>query len=241
MKGYDEANNIYEDCLRGDEREAVEFLHEIVGDLGSALELGVGSGRIALPLAIQGVTVKGIDISPATVAQMREKPRGDSVAVTMGDFTDVAVKGHFQLIYVVWNTFFNIASQEKQVCCFKNVATHLAQGGCFVIEAFVPSFLYKLSDNQYVRAEGIEIDSVKLDVLQHDPAIQTLKENHVSLTKSGVSFSPVIQRYAWPCELDLMANMAGLTLRDRFGDWKREPYSGNSDSHISVYCREADL
>lgn len=238
MQGYDESKKLYEDCLRGDEEAAVAFLHNIAGEHGSALELGVGSGRIALPLAKLGVKVDGIDISPATVAQMQAKPQGDSVNVTIGNFVDFDVDGRYQLIYVVWNTFFNVATQQEQVRCFQNVASHLTQDGCFVIEAFVPSFLYRLQDNQYVKAESIEVDNVSLDILHHDPATQTLTENHVLLTEKGLSFTPVMQRYAWPYELDLMANLAGLVLHERVADWKHEPYSEKSAAHISVYCRQ---
>jgi hypothetical protein len=234
MKGYDESKKCYKDCLRGDEAVAVAFLKESGGS-GPALELGIGSGRIALPLATTGLRVAGIDISPATVAQMRAKSDGESIPVTMGDFADVAVEGAYRLIYVVWNTFFNLPSQDEQVRCFQNVAAHLTKDGAFVIEAYMPSFLYRLLDDQYVKAEGIAIDKVALDLLRHDPVKQKLEESHVSLTAHGITLTPVVQRYAWPCELDLMARLAGLQLAERWGGWGREPFTARSEIHISVY------
>ena len=236
MKGYDEARKFYGDCLRGDETAAVAFLGQLAGP-GPALELGIGSGRIALPLAARGIRVEGIDISPGTVAQMRTKPEGDKIPVTMGDFTDVRVEGRFRLIYVVWNTLFNLPSQEAQTRCFENVAAHLADDGSFVVEAYVPTFLHRLRNDQYVDAEYIRIDEVRLDVLRHDPSTQMLEESHVTLSAAGIRLGPVVQRYAWPSELDLMARLAGLRLKDRWGGWHREPFNADSAAHVSVFGR----
>ena len=240
MKNYQEASKLYSDTVRGDEVPAVAFLAQLAGT-GPALELGIGAGRIAVPLATRGIQVEGIDISPKTVALMRTNPVGEKLSVVIGDFTDVPVQGTYRLIYVVWNTFFNLPTQDAQVRCFKNVAAHLAEDGVFVVEAYVPSFLYRLRNDQHVDAESIEVDEVRLDVLRHDAANQMLEENHVCLSRTGISFGPVVQRYAWPSELDLMAQMAGLCLKERWGGWGREPFKSSSEAHISVYGRTAPV
>jgi SAM-dependent methyltransferase len=200
------------------------------------LELAIGAGRIALPLAARGIRVDGIDISPAMVAQLRAKPGGDQLAVTIGDFADVPVPGAYRLIYVVWNTFFNLLTQNDQVRCFENVAAHLADGGSFVIEAGTPNFLYRLRDHQYVDAEAIEVDEVRLDIARHDPVTQLLEESHVSLSREGVRLNPIVTRYAWPSELDLMARIAGLRLKERWDGWNREPFTSTRNV-VSVYGR----
>lgn len=221
---------------RGDEEAAVAFLAQQARG-GRALELAIGTGRIALPLAAQAIRVDGIDLAPAMVAELRAQPGGEGLAVTLGDFADVGVEGTYALIYIVWNTFFNLLTQEEQVRCFANVAAHLGEDGVFVIETYAPAFLYRLQNNQYVEAEAIEVDSVRLDVLRHDPVTQVIEESHVTLSGAGMRFNPVVQRYAWPSELDLMARMAGLRLRERWGGWNREPFTGESSLHVSVYGR----
>jgi hypothetical protein len=140
------------------------------------------------------------------------------------------------LIYVVWNSFFNLLTQDDQLRCFQNVAKHLTPSGCFVIETYVPSFLHRLRGDQYVEAESIEVDEVRLDVLRHDAARQTLEESHVSLSPTGIRLVPVVQRYAWPSELDLMARIAGLELSERFGGWGGEPFESSGAMHVSVYA-----
>lgn len=227
---------MYRDLQRGDEIAAVEFLAQLA-ELGPALELGIGTGRVALPLAARGIRVDGIDISPAMVDQLRAKPGGDKLSVVIGDFADVPVSGTYRLIYVVWNTLFNLLTQEDQVRCFMNVAHHLTENGSFVIEALVPSFLYQLRNDQYVEAEAIEVDKVRLDVLRHDAGRQMIEEGHVSLSPAGIHLNPVVQRYAWPSELDLMARLAGLRLKNRWGGWDQEPFSSDSIMHVSVYGR----
>lgn len=224
---------------RGDEAAAVAFLAQQAQG-GPALELAIGTGRIALPLAAQGIRVDGVDIAPAMVAELRAQAGGETLAVTLGDFADVPVDGNYRLIYIVWNTFFNLLTQDDQVRCFANVAAHLGGNGVdgvFVIETYVPAFLYRLQNNQYVEAEAIEVDAVRLDVLRHDPVAQAIEESHVTLGAAGVQFNPVVQRYAWPSELDLMARLAGLRLRERWGGWKGEPFTGASTLHVSVYGR----
>lgn len=223
---------------RGDEDETVAFLYRLVGD-GSALELAIGTGRIALPLADLGVAVEGIDFSPAMVAELRKKPGGDRIPVTIGDFADVAVAGSYRLVYLVFNTLFNLLSQDEQVRCFENVAEHLTDDGSFVVEAFVPSFLYRLRDEQYVDVESIAADEVRLDVGRHDPVAQRLDESHVTLTSAGIRLDPIVCRYAWPSELDLMARIAGLELAGRWGGWRGEPFESTSRRHVSVYTRRS--
>ena len=202
-----------------------------------ALELAVGTGRIALPLAARGIRVDGIDISTAMVDRLRAKPGGEHISVTMGDFAEVAVPGSYRLIYVVFNTLFNLLTQGDQVRCFKNVASHLTDDGSFVIEAFVPNFLYRLRSDQYVDAEAIEVGEVRLDVGRHDSVKQLLYESHVSLTREGVRLNPIVTRYAWPSELDLMARIAGLRLKERWAGWNREPFNSASANLVSVYGR----
>jgi SAM-dependent methyltransferase len=226
----------YRDVQRGDEMAAVAFLEQLAGR-GPVLELAIGTGRIALPLAARGIRVDGVDISPAMIAQLRAKPGGDTIAVTVGNFAEVPVPGTYRVIFIVWNTLFNLLTQEDQVRCFENVADHLTDGGSFVVEAFVPAFLYRLRHDQYVDAEAIRVDEVRLDVLRHDMATQMIEESHVSLSSAGVRLNPVVQRYAWPSELDLMARIAGLRLKYRWGGWNREPFNSTSSIHVSVYGR----
>jgi SAM-dependent methyltransferase len=225
----------YDDEQRGDEDAAVAFLEKLAGG-GPALELAIGTGRIALPLAARGILVDGIDISPAMVEQLRTKSGGDRISVTIGDFADVPVPGTYRLIYVVFNTLFNLLSQKEQVRCFENVAAHLTDDGSFVVEAGSPAFLYGLRDDQHVDAESVEVDAVRLDVLRHDPAKQKFDESHVSISSTGVRLDPIVQRYAWPAELDLMGRIAGLRLKERWDGWEGEPFTGRGNV-VSVYGR----
>jgi SAM-dependent methyltransferase len=241
VKGYEPVMSFGENAAkahdrRGDEAAAVAFLAQLAG-AGPALELAIGTGRIALPLAAHGICVDGIDLSPAMVGRLRAKPGGERLSVTIGDFADVAVPGHYRLIFVVWNSLFNLLTQADQVRCFENVAAHLTRDGRFVIEAYVPSFLHRLRNDQLVEAEAIELNQVRLDVLRHDAAAQRIEESHVSLNREGVHLVPVVQRYAWPSELDLMARIAGLRLMERWGGWGREPFDSGSRLHVSVYGR----
>jgi SAM-dependent methyltransferase len=224
----------FEDVQRGDEPETVTFLERLARG-GDALELAIGAGRIALPLAARGIRVEGIDFSPAMVNRMRAKRGGNDIPVTMGDFADVGVPGPYKLIYLVFNTLFNLLTQDDQVRCFENVAARLTADGAFVIEAFVPSFLYRLRNDQYVDAEQVNVDSVILDIGRHDPVHQTLDESHVKLSPEGIRVCPVVCRYAWPCELDLMARIAGLRLKERWAGWQQEPFTSTSPRHVSVY------
>ena len=233
--GFDAESALHHDH-RGDEALAVEFLASLAG-AGPVLELAIGTGRIALPLAARGLQVDGIDIAPAMVDRLRSKPGGDQLRVELGNFAEVPFDGPYSLVFVVWNTLFNLESQDEQIRCFENVARCLGEGGCFVVEAFVPSFLYRMQDDQRVVAESVETDSVRIGVLQHDPSTQTLAQSHVSLSEAGVRLTPVAQRYAWPHEIDLMARLAGLRLDARYADWQRRPFGATSESHVSVYRR----
>jgi hypothetical protein len=228
----------YDDlAVRGDEQATVAFLDELARG-GPALELAVGTGRIALPLAARGVRVDGIDFSPAMVAKLRVKEGGDQISVTMGDFAEVGVSGTYKLIYIVFNSLYNLLPQHDQGRCFENVASHLTDDGAFVVEGgCTPAFIDDLTSGQYVRAEAIDVDAVRLDLLRLDPATQMLYENHVSISPDGARFTPVVQRYAWPSELDLMARIAGLQLTQRCGSWTRDAFTSSSNNVISVYAR----
>lgn len=233
---YDDAQRFSKTPSRTDRAAAVAFLEKLA-DGGPALELAIGTGWIALPLADRGLRVDGIDFSPAMIARLRAKPGGDKISVTIGDFADMPVPGAYRLIYVVANTLFNLLMQDDQVRCFENVAAHLTDGGVFLIEAFRPDFLYRLRDDQYVDAEAIEVGEVRLDVARHDPEKQLLEESHVSLSREGVRVNPIVTRYAWPSELDLMARIAGLRLKERWAGWDRSPVSSTSRNLVSVYGR----
>jgi SAM-dependent methyltransferase len=215
----------------------VAFLADLAGG-GPALELAIGAGRIALPLAATGIRVDGIDNSPAMVDKLRTRPGGDEISITIDDFANVGVDGTCRLIYLVANTLGNLLTQENQVRCFENVAAHLTDDGVFVVEAGMPGRFHQMKDDQYVHAQGIDVGYVALDVTRHDPVNQTLKENHVILTKDRVTLFPIVTRYVWPSEMDLMARLAGLKLKERWGGWKREPLTSDPRSNcISVYGR----
>jgi hypothetical protein len=219
---------IYDDLARrGDEMATVAFLEQLARG-GPALELALGTGRIALPLAARGIRVDGIDFSSAMVAKLRAKPGGTQIAVTMGNFADVAVPGPYRLIYVVFNTLFNLLTQDEQVRCFENVATHLTDDGSFVVEGAVPADIYRLRNNHYVDLETIGVGNIRLDVARHDPVKQLLEETHVILSSTGIHLNPIVTRYAWPAELDLMARIAGLHLKTGYAtinepDTTKEP------------------
>lgn len=213
----------------------VAFLTGLAGR-GPVLELGIGTGRIALPLSQRGVDVHGIDAAPSMVAKLRAKPGGERIPVAIGDFANVPVEGRFSLVFVVFNTFFGLLTQEDQVGCFEAVARHLTDDGLFVIEAFVPD-LSRFDRGQRVEARSVDTEMVVLETCVHDRAAQRVTSNQVLMSKGGVKLYPVQLRYAWPSELDLMARLAGLRLRTRWGGWSGEPFSADSASHVSVYER----
>jgi SAM-dependent methyltransferase len=240
MEGYgpetygDRIADVYDGLYSGlDTEGAVKTLAELSG-VGPVLELAIGTGRIALPLAERGVQVHGLDASERMVAKLREKPGGDAIPVTMGDFADVDVEGQFSLIYIGFNTFFALHTQEDQLRCFANVAPRLADGGVFVVEGFVPD-LARFDRGQRPNVNIVEVDRVMIDVSRHDPVGQRIDSSHVVLTESGTKLYPVSLRYVFPSELDLMARLAGLRLVNRWGGWRREPFNAQSDRHVSVY------
>lgn len=201
---------------------------------GRALELGIGTGRIAIPLHQAGVAVSGIDASPAMIARLRAKTGGEDIPVTIGNFADLAVEGRYKLIYVLFNTFFALLTQDEQLRCFENVSRHLVPGGSFLVEAFVPD-LNRFVDGQAFRTVHIGDQEVRVDATQHDPLLQLIISQHIVLTEQGTQFYPVKLRYVWPSELDLMARLAGLQHSHRWGAWDQSDFTASSNRHISVY------
>src|SRR5215213_2247106 len=229
---YDEAcADVYDQWFGSCEEASIDRLAELAGS-GRVLELGIGSGLIALPLAARGIELHGIDLSPAMVAKLRAKPGGEAIPVTMGSFADVAVEGEFSLIFVAYNSFFALQTQEEQVRCFQNVAAHLAEGGTFVLEAFVPQ---SANFTGGLKVTAVTDERIGLKVSEHDPVRQRLKSQHVVIRNGEVRLYPVEVRYAWPAELDLMARIAGLRLRHRWSNWDRDEIRPDSARHVSVY------
>jgi len=218
-----------------DPAPAVALLAALAGS-GRALELGIGTGRVALPLAARGVEVVGIDSSEAMVAKMRSKPGGDRIEVVMGNFADVDVEGGFSLVYVPFTTLFALPSQDEQIRCLTNVGSHLDDGGHFVMDAFVPD-QRRYDSGSAARTVSVGVDHVMLDVSLHDPVEQRVKSSHVILTSSGAQLYPVSIRYCWPAELDVMARLAGLVLVERLGGYDRRPFDATSTRHVSIYGR----
>jgi SAM-dependent methyltransferase len=210
---------------------AVEVLAELAGD-GRALELGIGTGRIALPLAQRGVPVHGIELSKAMAARLRAKPGGDAISVTIGDFATATVDATFSLVYLVFNTIGNLTTQDAQVACFRNVAAHLEPRGCFVIEVGVPE-LRSLPPGETARVFHISETTWGID--EYDVATQGLRSHHFELVKGTVEHLSIPFRYVWPSELDLMAQLAGMRQRERWSDWTREPFTSDSRKHISIW------
>jgi len=199
---------------------------------GRALELGIGTGRIALPLARRGVPVHGIDLSRAMVARLRAKPGGDDIGVTIGDFATTQVEGTFRLAYLVFNTIMNLTTQEAQVACFRNVAAHLEPGGCFVIEVGVPE-LRMLPPGQNVVPFHVSPTYWAFDI--YDVATQATSSNYITVDGGRGEYRSIPFRYVWPSELDLMAQLAGMRLRDRWEGWTRRPFTSESRQHVSVW------
>ncbi len=213
----------------------IDFLASLAGR-GPALELGIGTGRVALPLAARGVAVEGIDSSRKMVAKLRAKRGGRRIRVAFGDFADVDVEGRYTLVFVVFNTFFGLLTQEDQVRCFANVAAHLEPGGAFVIEAFVPD-LARFDRGQRTSTSHVDTDTdtVQMQVSVHHATEQQIDTQHFVIERGKLRTYPVRIRYAWPSELDLMARLAGLELRERWSGWERAPFTSQSGSHVSVY------
>lgn len=210
---------------------AVDFLAEVVGD-GRALELGIGTGRIALPLAKRGVQVHGIDLSKAMIARLRSKPRSSDIGVTIGDIATTAVDGSFSLVFLVFNTIMNLTTQAAQIACFRNVAAHLDDQGCFVIEVEIPA-LQSLPRGEAIRA--FHVSETRWGFDEYDVASQGLTSHHFEVVDGKLERLSVPFRYVWPSELDLMAKLAGMRLRERWAGWKREPFTSESRKHVSVW------
>ncbi len=209
----------------------VNLLADLAGD-GGALEFGVGTGRIAVPLGQRGVRVHGIDLSPAMVEQLRARQGADDIGVTVGDFATTRVAGTFRLVYLVRNTIMNLITQDEQVECFRNAAAHLEPGGCFVIEVVVPA-LQRLPPGETIRAFTVTPEHLGFD--EYDVAAQGLVSHHYWVVEDQLEIFSSPFRYVWPSELDLMARLAGMTLRERWSGWGEEPFTSDSATHISVW------
>jgi SAM-dependent methyltransferase len=240
MEGFDpkdsfghEVSKRYDARPRGDEEETVAFLAKLAGG-GDALELAAGTGRIALPLRQAGPRVDGIEQSQAMVDRMREKPGGNDIDVTIGDMSRASTGHRYRLVYLVYNTIGNLLTQDDQVACFQNAARHLEPGGVFALECRVPTAPAR-PGHQFVDAEEISVGDVVLGVCHYDPVTQILDNNHVRISADGIVLSPISLRLAYPPEFDLMARIAGLRLRERWGGWNGEPFTAASWRHVSVY------
>ena len=213
----------------------IDFLSELAGD-GRALELGIGTGRIALPLAARGLEVHGIDLSRAMTDRLRAKPGGEGIGLTIGDFATARVDGTFRLAYLVYNTIMNLTTQAGQVACFRNVARHLEPGGSFVIEVGVPDLQRLPPGERFVVFDASE---THWGIDEYDVANQGLISHHFEIRGGAIEKSSGPFRYVWPAELDLMAELAGLRLRERWAGWKREPFTSDSRQHVSVWEKPA--
>ena len=211
----------------------VDFLVELAGE-GRALELGIATGRIALPLAQKGVPVHGIDLSRAMTSRLQEKPGGEEIGVSIGDFATTTVDETFSVAYLVFNTIHNLTTQAEQVACFRNVAAHLEPGGCFVIEVGMPN-LQRLPPGETMRV--FDASDTHWGIDEYDVANQGLVSHHYSLVDGRLERVSMPFRYVWPAELDLMAELAGMALRERWSGWKREPFTSESRKHVSVWER----
>ncbi len=245
MEGYCESTygdliaDLYDELYgEMDPAQAVEMLAGLAGG-GRALELGIGTGRVALPLSARGVQVEGIDTSEAMVARLREKPGGDAIKVHLGNFADVEVEGEFSLVYIPFTTLFALDSQDEQLRCLSNVSAHLGPGGHFVMDGFVPDPA-RFRDHQSSTVRTITPDSLLLDVALHDPVSQRIDSSHVLVRGGTIRLVPVRVRYCWPSELDVMARLAGLRLERRSADYAGSEFGRDSMRHVSVYVKEAE-
>jgi len=242
MVNYDESTygqriaDVYDDfyhLFRTDAPAAVDFLAHLAKGR-RVLELGIGTGRIALPMVERGIRMHGVDSSDAMIEKLRAKPGGGEIPIEMGNFANLKIGGRFSLIYVVFNTFFALLSQDDQVRCFMRVAKRLTPDGAFVIEAFMPD-LARFDHGQRTSTTLISEARTILEVSKVDAATQYVRAQHVVIDPAGVHRYPVELRYAYPPELDLMARIAGMRLRERWGGWDRRPFTSESASHVSVY------
>jgi SAM-dependent methyltransferase len=224
----------YDDHPRGDEEAAASFLAERARGR-RALEFAIGTGRIALPLTAHGLVVDGIDLSPHMVERLRAKPGGERIEVTIGDMSVATTGRRYGLVYLVYNTIFNLLTVDDQIRCFENAARHLTDDGTFVVETAMPHAWINPGEPDYVRAEHVGLDSVTLDIARYDPVTQYLEENHVVLSSRGIRATPIVCRLITPGEMDLMARIAGLSLLERFANWQKTPFDIHSRAHVSVY------
>jgi SAM-dependent methyltransferase len=224
-------DQLYENLF--DKEAQVEMLAELARG-GRALELAIGTGRVAIPLKEKGVELHGIDASAEMVERLRAKPGGKDIPVTYGDFAEVEVDGEFKLIFLVFNTLFALTTQEDQIRCFRNVREHLTDDGTFAVSCFVPDLTrYNRDQNTYVTDVGI--DNFHVDFSRHDPVNQTVSVAHLMVRDEKFKIFPVFLRYAWPAEIDLMARLAGLELKARYGDWDGSAFTSKSEQHVSLY------
>jgi SAM-dependent methyltransferase len=232
-RGYDESTaGMFQPAVV---EPAVDLLADLAGR-GAALELGIGTGRMALPLARRGVRVHGIDLSEAMVARLRAKPGAERIGVTVGDFATTTVDGSFSVAYLVFNTIMNLTTQDEQVACFRNVAAHLEPGGSFVIEVVVPA-LRRLPAGETVRA--FTVTPAHLGFEEYDVVTQVALSHHYWVVDGQLETFSAPFRYVWPSELDLMARLAGMSLRERWRDWTRQPFTSDCTSHVSVWEKAA--
>ena len=247
MKGFDPIANWdadsaerYTNYLRGDEEDAATFLSSYA-EGGNALEFAIGTGRIAIPLLEKGVRVDGIESSPQMVEGLHANPAGKDINVTIGDMSQVSNGNHYNVVYLVFNTIFNLLTADDQIRCFENAARHLTSDGHFIVETALPHAWIASGKSEYVHAEHVGTTDVMFDVARYDPVTQLLEENHVRLTPNGITMNPIVCRLITPGEMDLMARIAGLRLVDRFANWQRSVFDANSVMHISVYGLERKL
>ncbi len=217
--------------------QAVDLISDIAGS-GRILELAIGTGRVALPLAAKGHRIEGIDGSPEMVAKLREKPGGADIPVVIGDMADVETEGPFDHVFLIFNTLFNLPDQQSQIRCFRNVARVLAPGGSFLAEAFVPDFSEYVHD-QRVRTMRLTEDTVWIEAAVHNKVKQKIEAQRLRITADGMKMVPLPLRYAYPPELDLMARLAGLELESRWGNWREGAFTSSSTMHVSLYRKSA--
>jgi len=221
----------------GTTEAAIELLSEFALP-GRTLELAIGTGRVALPMAERGCRIEGIEASPLMVEKLRQKPGGHGIPVTIGDMSEVKADGMFDFIFLIFNTLYNLTSQAAQVKCFRNAASMLAPGGAFLIEGFVPD-LSQFHDHRSVKPRHVGFSSLALEAAVHDPTTQRIDYQVLRVTSEGTRLTPLPMRYAWPQETDLMAQLAGLELENRWGGWDKSDFTANSRMHISVYRKPA--
>ena len=228
----------YDDGVMSDPKvvgPAVDVLAELAGS-GPALEFAIGTGRIAVPLARKGVAVQGIELSRAMVARLRQKDGGGEIYVAIGDMATTRVAGQFSLVYLVFNTINNLTTQAAQVACFRNAAAHLAPGGCFLVEVGVPP-LQRLPRGETILA--FDRTAAHWGIDEFDVVSQQFTSHHVRIEGGKCQQVSMPFRYVWPAELDLMAQLAGLTPKARWSNWRKEPFTAVSDSHVSVWRKPA--